>query len=463
MQGDIMQPNSVLSGGATDHSFSQLLAKRWLINLWWALKPWLFVSGFVVLGLLIGNLRPANAEPFGSASNQRLIDICNDPRNKNDFKNPPEFVDPSINITPLGKICTFNGQPSSSTQNSGSQTQATPVLISQQQLRQARAEEEHKTKGGASSDTISMDLGDRFSAFLVAGAGTLRHHQNDFEQGYHSTLPSVTVGGDYRINTKLVLGLAFNYFNQNGDFTSVGGLDSGFDVNSYSPLFYLNYVPFDRAFANVILGYARQNTSYSRFAQVFKDDPVNNKGAEPNSAASATDPRLVSADFHRDLLSAYVQTGYDYPISANGNFTIGPRLGLNVQHLLIDDYQESSNTGLELHYREPDQTSVQTIIGFTVASVFTTSIGIVSPYFTAGWAHEFANAQRTIHASFVQDPAPQEFTFQTENPARNWAILDLGVSLLMSPKLSAFATFSTMQGNANFVSYGGNVGVRGYW
>ena len=339
------------------------------------------------------------------------------------------------------------------------------MLISQQQLRQVRAAEEHKTKGGASSDTVVVDLGGGFSTFLVAGAGTLQHHQNDFEQGYHSTLPSVTVGGDYRVNTKLVIGLAFNYFNQNGDFTSVGGLDPGFNVNSYSPLVYLNYAPFDRAFANVILGYARQNTSYSRFAQIVKDGPDNKDlgVTNPLDPVFRTGPSLVSADFHRDLLSAYILTGYDYPISANDNFTIGPRLGLNVRHLLIDDYQESSNTGLELHYREPDQTSVQTIIGFTVASVLATSIGIVSPYFAASWVHEFANAQRTIHARFVQDPAPQEFTFKTEKPARNWAILDLGVSVLMSPKLSAFVTFSTMQGNANFESYGGIVGLRGNW
>jgi outer membrane autotransporter protein len=338
------------------------------------------------------------------------------------------------------------------TQNSGSQTQATPVLISQEQLRKVRTAEKHETKGGASSDAVSADLGGRFSAFLAAGAGTLQHYQNAFEQGYHSTLPSVTVGGDYRVNPKLITGLAFNYFNQDGDFTSAGG----FNVNSYSPLVYLNYAPFDRAFANVILGYARQNDSYSRLAQILKPGQTEWKSAD---AA----PRMVSADFHRNLLSAYVQTGYDYTLSANDNFTLGPRLGLNVQHWMTDDYQESSNTGLELHYREPDQTSVQTTIGFTAAWALTTSIGIVSPYFTAGWVHEFANAQRTIHARFVQAPASQEFTFETENPARNWALLDLGVSLLMSPKLSVFVAFSTVQGNANFESYGGIVGFRGYW
>lgn len=451
--------NSLPFGVTTYHPFSRSFAKGLFFCLWLILKPRLFVSGFAVLGLLIGNLPPANAQTFGEAANQRLNEICKRPAT--DFVNPPEFVDPAAGITPLGKICTFGNAPSSSTQNTGSQTQATPVLISQQQLRQARTAEKHKTKSGASADATA-EWGGGFSTFIVAGATSLRHDQNAFEQGYNSTIPSVTVGGDYRVSPKLVTGLAFNYFNQNGDFTGAGG----FDVDSYSPLVYLNYTPFDRAFADVVVGYARQNTSYSRFDQIVKAgrDNIDSGVTDPLDPAFAAGPSLVSADFHRDLVSGYVQTGYDSQLGADDGFTVGPRIGLSVQHWMTEDYQESSNTGLELRYREPDQTSVQTNVGFAVAWAGATSIGTVSPYFVANWVHEFANDQRTVHATFVQEPVPQqEFAFETEEPARDWANLGLGVSVLISPQLIAFANVSTVQGNTNFESYGGTAGLRVHW
>jgi outer membrane lipase/esterase len=264
----------------------------------------------------------------------------------------------------------------------------------------------------------------------------------------------VTAGGDYRISDKLVAGLAFNYFNSNGDFDSVGGFSAGgFNINSYGPLLYLNYIPFAGAFADVTLGYARQNNSYSRFARA-------NPGFTFSNGAKTT---LISGDFTSYLLSASVQTGYDYTISANDSFTIGPRIGLNVQHWLVDDYQESGNTGLQLRYEGHGQTSVQTGLGFKATYAFGTSIGTVLPYFAATWVHEFANGQRTIQATVVQDSTQDPFPFQTEKPARDWAALDVGVSVLMSPKLLAFVTASTVQGNTNFTSYGGNVGLRVNW
>ena len=146
---------------------------------------------------------------------------------------------------------------------------ANSVLISQQQLKKVRTAEAHKEqKVGASPDVVSADMSGGFSTFVVAGGDTLRHHQNAFEDGYDSTIPSVTAGGDYRISDKLVAGLAFNYFNSNGNFDSVGGFSAGgFNINSYGPLLYLNYLPFEGAFADVTLGYARQNNSRSRLAR----------------------------------------------------------------------------------------------------------------------------------------------------------------------------------------------------
>jgi outer membrane autotransporter protein len=403
----------------------------------------------VVLALLVGNLSPANTQTFTDATNAQFADICGS-RNQRLGSSSTLF-----------QLCSSGPQPpqgqSPATQHPGSQTQSNSVLISQQQLKKIRTAEEHKEKKvGASPDVVSADVSGGFSTFVVAGGATLRHHENDFEEGYDATIPSVTAGGDYRISDKLVTGLAFNYSNSNGDFdSSFGHFESagGFNINSYGPLFYLNYIPFEGAFADVTLGYARQNNSYSRFARA-------NPGFRFLNGSMTT---LVAGDFTRHLLSASIQTGYDYPIGANDSFTIGPQIGLNVQHWLVDDYQESGNTGLELRYEGLDQTSVQTTLGFKATYAFGTSIGTILPYIAVTWVHEFANGQRTIQATVVQDSIQDPFSFETEKPARDWAALDVGVSVLMSPKLLAFVTASTVQGNTNFTSYGGNVGLRANW
>jgi hypothetical protein len=57
-------------------------------------------------------------------------------------------------------------------------------------------------------------------------------------------------------------------------------------------------------------------------------------------------------------------------------------------------------------------------------------------------------------------PAAPSFTFQREPPARDWASIGLGVSALLTNGLQPFVQFATIQGNENFVSYGGTAGVR---
>src|SRR6266487_937375 len=180
-----MLTSTLLSRGTTDHPFSRLLAKKRSIYLWWALKPRLFVPGLVVLGLLVGNLRAANAQTFRDATTQRFQTICT---------NPGAFL--GSNSTLL-QLCQQVGQQAPATQNNSSQTQPNSVLISQQQLKKVRTAEEHKEqKVGASPDAVSADVSGGFSTFVVAGGATLRHHQNAFEEGYDSTIPSVTAGGD---------------------------------------------------------------------------------------------------------------------------------------------------------------------------------------------------------------------------------------------------------------------------
>ena len=91
---------------------------------------------------------------------------------------------------------------------------------------------------------------------------------------------------------------------------------------------------------------------------------------------------------------------------------------------------------------------------------FDTAYGIVVPQVAAAWVHEYANSQRNIDARLVEAPTAPSFTFQRERPARDWASIGVGVSALLPNGLQPFVQFATIQGNENFVTYGGTAGLR---
>lgn len=400
----------------------------------WSSAPHLRVP-FFALGVITANMcwQPASAQTFSDASTDRLTSIC------------------SQGLA-TGNLRTFcnglaGGAPTAS--GVGTQSQPNSLLISQQQLKDAQTQREKRVRPkNGSPDAIAASWGDKFSTFLSAGATTLRHRVNEFEEGYNATIPSVTLGGGYSISKTLEAGLAFNYSNSDADFNTGGG----FNVDSYTPLFYVNYLPFDNAFANLALGYTRQDQTNDRLAVA-----VTNGGSNSTNALSG----ITKGNFNANQYTLNFLSGYDYAIE---NITIGPRVGVDVRQWEMNGYQESTNTGLELRFNGQNQTSVQSSLGLFASSAHSFTFGVLVPQISASWVHEYENSSRTVSAQFVQtQPGTGGFSFQTENPARNWAAIDLGVSLVMQKSMQVFANFSTVQGNRNFESYGGNIGLRVGW
>lgn len=410
------------------------------------ITPFLFLFFTVIL-----SGQPASAQTFDQASTKALQRICN-------TTGANSAALPSVGAE-LKFICNEiannnNGQAAAS--GVGTQSQPSSILISQQQLKDEQINKEKQEMRPGSADTISTRWGDRFSTFLTAGATTLRHRSNEYEQGYNAEIPSVTAGGGYLIANNLETGLAFNYSNSDGDYNTGGG----FNVDSYTPLLYITYLPFDRAFTNLALSYTRQNQSNDRIAVASKIPNCEANG-NPSDCNDNIAFRLnTDGNVNTNLYSLNFLSGYDHPLD---NFTIGPRLGVDVRQWEIDGYNETSQTGLELRYDNQHQTSIQSTLGLAASYAHRTTVGDLVPQLSAYWVHEYSNNSRSIHAEYVQAPEDPGFEFNTERPARNWAMINLGVSLLMQKGMQAYANFSTVQGNQNFESYGGNIGLRAVW
>jgi outer membrane autotransporter protein len=205
-------------------------------------------------------------------------------------------------------------------------------------------------------------------------------------------------------------------------------------------------LPFERTFVNVVLNYSRSENSNDRNVVIPLEGDQ-----EPLS------PGHTSADYSENQYSATLLAGYDHPI---GNSIIGPRLGFAFGHSEVDSFEEEGDTGGELRYSGLNQTSVQSSLGLAATVAIAIPNGVLLPQASVAWVHEYANDARNIDARFVEAPNSPTFTFQRERPARDWANIAVGASASFTNGLQPFVQFVTVQGNENYVSYGGTAGLR---
>jgi outer membrane autotransporter protein len=103
---------------------------------------------------------------------------------------------------------------------------------------------------------------------------------------------------------------------------------------------------------------------------------------------------------------------------------------------------------------------VQSSLGAAATVTIAIPNGVLLPQANVAWVHEYANNARNVDARFVDASPSPTFTFQRERPARDWANIALGVSASFTNGLQPFVQFATVQGNDNYVSYGGTAGLR---
>jgi hypothetical protein len=301
--------------------------------------------------------------------------------------------------------------------------------------------------------TLSFGGQDRWKGVGLYFSGlveALNRNVTTFQDGYRSNIFGFTAGADYRVTKGLVAGMAFNYANTHGDFNTGGG---NFNFNTYSPTIYAAWMPTDRTFAQTVTGYTYGTNSVSRAVdvEIFEGNNINRLS---NRATGFSSSRTGS-----DVFRLGVLTGYDHPIQ---NVTIGPRLGFNWSNTHIRGFSEDGNTGLELRYNDQYVNSLQSVVGLQGSAAFSTSVGVFVPQVNADYIHEYANSQRSINVQFVQDLRADatKFTFQNDNPARNYFSLGTGLVAVLPHGIQPFVNFRAMVGNSQFTNYAGTFGLR---
>jgi hypothetical protein len=102
-------------------------------------------------------------------------------------------------------------------------------------------------------------------------------------------------------------------------------------------------------------------------------------------------------------------------------------------------------------------------VGAAASVVIATGFGAVLPTLTASWIHEFEAYARPVHARFVEAPAFGSFSYNTETPSGDYAVLAFHVAAALPGKLRPFLDIRTILGNGHYESYGGTLGVTYAW
>ncbi len=384
-------------------------------------------AGVIALGMAVGSTvyTPAQAETFSDAVVRQAQLLCQG------------FVEGSVSGSLPDNVCGAiqAGSNPNSTGIGVFTAPAAPEAV-QERLRAARRSGAKGT-GGASADVV--DVGHGLSAFFSAGATQVDHHNNKYADGYDAQLPVATFGADYQAAPWATVGLAFTYSNFRGDYDDGGR----FNTNSFGPIAYLSLRPVEGAFADLAVGYARKD--YYRTRRGFIVNTNGSAGGQQRGGNSGNE------------LNSSLLLGYDMPVA---NATVGPRFGLNYIGTQLEDYREHGDTGLELRYSNQDSSTLQSSLGAFGSMAISTRFGVVVPQVGAAWVHDYAIGGRTTDAVFVADPTGSKFTFKNERTPRDFATISLGVSSVLPNDIQPFITFNTIQGNDNFVSYGGTIGVR---
>lgn len=324
---------------------------------------------------------------------------------------------------------------------------ATPTILPRivdKRLRKARGESDEGN--GTGSDSVTQ-LWSGVNLFFSGEYESMDRDVTTFEDGYDSDIWRVAVGADYGFTDWLMAGLAFDYYRQDGDFSSQGA----FETDSYGVLGFANLTPWAQSFVQVSVGWARKDHERNRFAS-FSEEFPQNSGEQRVLGAGFVDSEYDGDEYRLGLL-----TGYTFFVQ---NFRITPRAGLDWVRNSFDTYSESGQTGLELVFYGDDEIALQSTVGIQGSMSISTAMAVLVPQVSFDWKHEYKDHQRDLAVSFVGDTRDRQFFYNDEDPERNFYVVNAGISAVLPHGIQAFVNYRALVGHSFFEGHAGTIGMR---
>jgi uncharacterized protein with beta-barrel porin domain len=291
----------------------------------------------------------------------------------------------------------------------------------------------YQNGGGAGDDSL---LGGKLSIFVSGNIGTGEKEDTEREDGFDFDIWALTVGADYRLTDNLVLGGAFTYNDLDTDFDTTSTVSGGdIEADGWNLSFYGTHYG-DNYYVDGLVGFGQSDYDLNR--RIFYQP-----GPGTTNPLPGPRDRMAKADTDSDEFAVSVGGGYSF---SRGGFTYGPFARLDYVTLEIDGYEETGAQGLNLRVEEQDIDSFQSVFGAEVSYAVSSGFGVLVPQARLGWVHEFADDDRRIKATYVNDPNQVQLVAETDAPDRDYGTLLLGVAGVFQGGAQVFLSYETVLG-----------------
>lgn len=281
--------------------------------------------------------------------------------------------------------------------------------------------------------------------FITIEKGSLDRDVTQLEDGYDSKIQTSIIGGDYRFNDKLVAGMVIELSQNYIDYDAGG--NSNIETNGI--IAYISYSLNEDLLVQLYGGTYSQNYERTRLSSFVEFDSFGGV----NTDTSGT----PDADFDANQYSAGAQLSYNFVV---GQVSFAPNLAIDWLDTNYDTYNEAGESGLELKYHDDEISSLQSSAAIDISVAIRSGGWVLIPQLGINFKHEFDNDQREIEISFVDDTRSKRFSFETDEPDRNWLQYNIGLVVVAGKHTQVFANYRTIASHDYYEGKTLSIGMR---
>ncbi|MFK8021390.1 MAG: autotransporter outer membrane beta-barrel domain-containing protein [Pseudomonadales bacterium] len=287
------------------------------------------------------------------------------------------------------------------------------------------------TTGGAAGDEGFSKLG----LFVSATGGTGEKDRTSEEDGFEYDSYGLTIGMDYRFSDNLVGGIAIDYSSTDVDLDL--GYGSSENDNTGATLYGTYYA--GSFYIDAVLSFGKQDYD-----------------AQRNVAYAGNVNQALVANTDGDSTAFSLGAGYDITSDSWSTSLFGRVQSSSAD---IDGFTES---GGELAMMVGDQSidSLRAVLGAQVSKTISAGYGVWIPYIGLELHHEFDDEQRAVVSQYVFDPTATSFSFQSDAADENFALGNIGASLVLPHGSQMFFNYERSIGLADVTNNVFSIGIR---
>jgi uncharacterized protein YhjY with autotransporter beta-barrel domain len=268
-----------------------------------------------------------------------------------------------------------------------------------------------------------IDAPSRFSFFASGRVDIGDRPGTELEAGFDLETLGLTIGLDYQLSPRVVVGGALGYVDTD---TEVAGDGGGIDVRGYSISGFATHFR-ERFWFDGIVSYNR--TDYDFLRNIDLPRPF--EGQRRLAARGRPEGSQLAVDFG---------AGYDSSFGATSLSGFGRLSYIDAE---VDAFTEEGAGPFSLSLRGQQIESLLFEAGFELVRAFSRSWGVLQPVLRASVLHEFEDDSRVVFASFAADAGNNIFQLPTSQPDRDFFRLGAGLTATLARGRGLYLLYET--------------------